>query len=73
MRMPDGTIYCDNCGIEICWPVVISHKAGKRRVYHYCCEECASGQACTCSDLFELEDDRRAGSGDYPMVASGFS
>ncbi|HEX7974696.1 MAG TPA: hypothetical protein VF498_09830 [Anaerolineales bacterium] len=55
MSQIEGTIRCDNCGVEITWgPLTVNH-------YHYCCQDCFDGLACQCSQrALEEEESRTA-------------
>jgi hypothetical protein len=48
-----GTIWCDNCGVEILWAPLVKDKLD------YCCRECYYGLRCDCGSRFEWEDERR--------------
>lgn len=48
-----NTFWCDGCGVEIRWVPLLK---GER---HFCCQECAEGQVCDCSQWSELDLDFR--------------
>lgn len=53
MTIIEGTIFCNNCGVEITWaPIVIKN-------FHYCCPDCLAHFPCECGDRMEMEDERR--------------
>ena len=44
-------VWCQGCGVEITWsPYILDHRI-------YCCEYCARGLECHCSERMELDDD----------------
>lgn len=54
MSQIEGTIRCDNCGIEITWgPWMVDH-------YHYCCQDCYEGLTCLCVERMIVEEELRA-------------
>lgn len=65
MTRIEGSVFCDNCGVEITWTPVFRRappgKAGWRRG-EYCCQICARGLPCTCSERMLLDEERRRGS-----------
>lgn len=62
MAKIQGSVFCDNCGVEITWtPYYLTPKTpqpGYRRS-EYCCQECAEGYRCKCSERALLEEERR--------------
>jgi hypothetical protein len=41
------TLWCDGCGVEICWePEVIADQ-------EFCCKACSMGEKCSCEGLEE--------------------
>jgi hypothetical protein len=55
MTRMEYTLRCDNCGVEITWAALVRVGADKRRLLHYCCEDCLAGQPCCCGERMELE------------------
>lgn len=53
MALIEGTIFCDNCGIEISWAPIMVQK------FHYCCRECFNYYPCECGDRTDMEEERR--------------
>jgi len=70
MKFSDDTVFCDGCGVEVCWSPVIMHDPIIFKIYHYCCDECLDGLTCKCGERFEIEDDRRSESS-QPITAFG--
>ena len=63
MTIIEGTIFCNNCGVEITWsPIVV-------KGCHFCCRDCLSQLGCECGDRMEFEDERRQE--DYTPTISG--
>jgi len=47
------TLWCDGCGIEVCWEPV-----EKNRLF-FCCQNCLDGEKCECGvneEDYQLED-----------------
>jgi hypothetical protein len=58
MTRAEGTVWCNNCGVEITWAPLVMGGGD------YCCEDCYHGRACQCGERLEEDDDRRAGGGE---------
>ena len=53
MTAIEGTIFCNNCGVEITWaPIVV-------KGCHFCCHDCLNHLQCECGDRMEFEEERR--------------
>ncbi len=60
MARVENQVFCDRCGVEITWTPVFVPKKGKRRK-EYCCQVCAQGLSCQCSErMFLGEEERRS-------------
>lgn len=59
----NGTPWCDGCGIEITWSGVTRHHK------LFCCQDCADGLVCKCSQLALLEEEQH-GEADNPWAVS---
>lgn len=62
MAKIQGAVFCDNCGVEVSWTpyyiIPTIHEPGKRRG-EYCCQECAEGYRCKCTERALLEEEDR--------------
>jgi len=55
MTVIEGTIFCNNCGVEITWAPIVFKGC------HFCCQDCLNHLQCECGDRMELEEERRQG------------
>jgi hypothetical protein len=54
----EETLYCDGCGVEILLsPIMVNG-------FEYCCQDCSQGLVCRCAEKMELDERRRASSGE---------
>lgn len=62
MTRIEGTVYCENCGVEIISvPLVV-------KGHDYCCQDCYDGLECNCRSLIDLmEEDEQV----TPFSTSG--
>lgn len=58
MEWRNEMTWCNGCGVEITWgPVVIRNQV-------YCCQDCAQGYGCTCSERLEMDEEIRGSGAD---------
>lgn len=41
------TLWCDGCGVEICWKPIQKDQRS------YCCGRCLNGEVCNCAESLE--------------------
>lgn len=65
MAWYEESIWCEGCGIEITGrPVVVTKRI-------YCCQDCARGIRCNCSERMEMDDSRR-NAGEPSTTTNGY-
>jgi hypothetical protein len=53
MTRSEDTIWCDGCGTEILWSPYVHHHQD------FCCQDCAQGISCKCSETMDWDDEYR--------------
>jgi hypothetical protein len=51
MTKIEGTVFCDNCGVEITWAPIVADN------HHYCCQDCHDHLQCDCRPAIDWEED----------------